>query len=275
MRTVVRAASFVLVLSLSAGALLGCGSSAVQQGPSDTLRAYARALEQGRVDEAYRLLSEEAKRSMSLEAFRRAVRDNPQDVLEIARSIARPASDPVVTATVTVPSGEEILLVYEGGQWRIDAAAVDLYGQATPRQALLGFLRAYERKRYDVILKYVPDAEKEGAPPVDGAPPDAAPPAAASAKPPADPKAPAPPAAATPAAPPRPAGDVARLTPEKLRAAWEGPQKEQMSRIVQAIRAALPNATIEETGDSAAMTYGAGGTVSFVREHGVWKIRDF
>jgi hypothetical protein len=44
---------------------------------------------------------------------------------------------------------------------------------------------------------------------------------------------------------------------------------------VQAIRAALPTSTIEETGDSAAMAYGAGGTVAFVREHGVWKIRDF
>ena len=48
-----------------------------------------------------------------------------------------------------------------------------------------------------------------------------------------------------------------------------------MSRIVQAIKAALPSATIEETGDSASMAYGSGGTVSFVREHGVWKIRDF
>src|SRR5262245_45650602 len=100
--------------------LASCGAgNAVQQGPSDTLRAYAKALEQGRVEDAYRLLSDEAKRSMSLDAFRRAVRESPQDVLEIARAIARPASDPVVTATVTVPNGEELLLVYEGGQWRI------------------------------------------------------------------------------------------------------------------------------------------------------------
>jgi hypothetical protein len=262
--------------------LASCGAgNGVQQGPSDTLRAYARALEQGRVDDAYRLLSDEAKRSMSLEAFRRAVRENPQDVLEIARAIARPASDPVVTATVTVPNGEELLLVYEGGQWRIDAAAVDLYGQATPRQALLGFLRAFERKRYDVVLRYVPDAEKEGLAPSEEPPPtaenptpDAAPtatpastaaPKAAPAPPPAKPKPAAPPASAEPA----------RLTPDKLRAAWEGPQREQMSRIVQAIRTALPTATIEETGDSASMAYGAGGTVSFVREHGVWKIKDF
>lgn len=218
----------------------------MQQGPSDTLRAYSSALEQGRVDEAYRLLSDEAKRSMSLEAFRRAVSENPREVAEIARAIGRPTADPVVSATVTMPSGEELQLVYEGGRWRIDAAAVDLYGQATPRQALVGFLRAFERKRYDMVLRYVPDAEKEGLAGIDGA-------AEGGAK----------------------ADEGSKLTAEKLKAAWEGPQKDQITRIVVAVKAALPTAQIEETGDSAAMSYGAGGTVAFVREHGVWKIKDF
>lgn len=250
-------------LLLSATLLAACSSTTyVQQGPSDTLRAYARALQDGRVEEAYRLLSDEAKRSMSLEAFRRAVKENPEDVREIARAIARPATDPVVTATITVPNGEELLLVYEGGRWRIDAAAVDLYGQATPRQALLGFLRAFERRRYEVILRYVPDAEKEGLGGLEVGPSAevAAAPGAAPA-----PGTPSPPQAA----------ESVRLTPEKLKAAWEGPQREQITRIVQAIKAALPTATIEETGDSASMAYGAGGTVAFLREHGVWKIKDF
>jgi hypothetical protein len=258
-------------LLLSATFLAACSSTSyVQQGPSDALRAYAQALQQGRVDDAYRLLSDEAKRSMSLEAFRRAVKENPDDVLEIARAIARPATDPVVTATVTVPNGEELLLVYEGGKWRIDAAAVDLYGQATPRQALVGFLRAFERRRYDVILRYVPDAEKEG---LGGLPGE---PVADEGGGPARPGAARAPAAGeAPPAPGAPAAESVRLTPEKLKAAWEGPQREQIHRIVQAIRAALPTATIEETGDSASMAYGAGGTVAFLREHGVWKIKDF
>ncbi|EYF04671.1 hypothetical protein [Chondromyces apiculatus] len=248
--------ALVALLLLSA-----CGSGAyVQQGPSDALRAYARALQEGRVDEAYRLLSDEARRSMSLEAFRRAVKENPEDVQEIGRAIARPAADPVVTATVTVPNGEEIELVFEGGKWRLDAAAVDLYGQSTPRQALVGFLRAFERKRYDVILRYVPDAEKEGLGGLGGGAGEGSAPGEG---------------AAGEGAAGSKRADAAQLTPAKLKAAWEGAQKEQMQRIVQAIKAALPTATIEETGDSASMAYGAGGTVAFLREHGVWKIRDF
>ncbi len=248
----------------------GCGGTAlVQQGPSDALRAYARALEDGRVDDAYRLLSDDAKRSLSLDAFRRAVKENPDEVLEIARSVARPSSDPLVTATVSLPNGDELLLVFENGKWRIDAAAIDLYSQSTPRRALAGFLRAFERKRYDVILRYVPDAEKEGLLPGEEpeapAPSAEALPAGASAAPPAP-----------PAGKPGPVAPAStELTAEKLKAAWEGPQKEQINRIVQAIRTALPTATIEETGDSASMPYGAGGTVALIREHGLWKIRDF
>jgi hypothetical protein len=264
-------------------ALAGCPGSLAQQGPSDTLRAYAAALEQGRVEEAYRLLSDEAKRTLSLEAFRRAVKENPQDAAEIARALARPASDPVVTATVTMPSGDELVLVFEGGRWRIDASAVDLYGQATPRQAIVGFLRAFERKRYDVILRYVPDAEREGIGGMgdevaaEGAPSDAPqkPQSAATA----DGGAPDPKLAEgadkrTPSAKPLAPND-GQLTADKLRIAWEGPYKEQINRTVQAIKTALPTAQIEETGDSAAMPYGQGGTVAFLREHGVWKIRDF
>lgn len=219
-----------------AAALAGCGGGSIQQGPSDALRAYARALEEGRAEDAYRMLSDEAKRTMSLEAFRRAVQDHPLEAVEVARALSRPATDPVILATLTVPNGEELVLVFEGDRWRIDAAAVDLYGQQTPRQALLGFLRAYERKRWDVVLRYIPQAEIDGL--SDGA------------------------------------AEEGKLTAEKLKAAWEGEQKEQVERVVQAIKAALPTATIEETGDSAAMAYGAGGTVSFVREGGVWKIKE-
>lgn len=248
------------VALVASASLVGC-TGGFSQGPSDTLRSYARALEAKDVDGAYRLLSDEARRSISLEAFRRMVLENPEDVTEVARALARPAGDPAVRATVAMPNGDELALVFEDGRWRIDAAAIDLYGQGSPRQALVGFLRALERKRYDVILRYVPDAEREGVP--------GAAHTATAAKAPADAK------AIDAAAPREAADDGGALTAEKLSHEWEGPQRAEMQRIAQALKAALPTATIEESGDVASMAYGSGGTVSFLKEHGVWKIRDF
>jgi hypothetical protein len=221
----------------------GCnGSIGGAEGPADTLRAYAAALNEGRADDAYRLLSNEAKRALSLEAFRRMVKENPEDVKDISLALARPGSEPVVTATVSAPGGNTLELLYEDGRWTIDGTGVDRYGQASPRQALLGFLLAYDRKRYDVLMRYAPNAEREGRDelmwggaegPTTGA-----------------------------------------LTEAMLKKSWEGEQKEEVSRKVQAIRSALPTAKIEQTEDRAAMPYGAGGTVLLKREEGLWKIEE-
>ena len=216
--------SLVFVTVLLVG---GCRSAALQQGPSDTLRAYARALDEGRADEAYQLLSSEARRNISPDAFRRMVKENAPEMKDIAHALSRPASDPVVSATVTSPKGETMLLFYEEGRWKLDGAAINLYGQVSPRQSIEAFLRAFDQKRYDVMLRFVPDAHLEG------------------------------------------------LDADKLRAAWEGAQKDEMVRIAAALRAALPTAQFEEVGDRATMAYGSGGTVQLLREHGAWKIEDF
>jgi hypothetical protein len=150
--------SLVLVALLAAS---GCGGAALQQGPSDTLRAYARALDEGRADDAYKLLSSEARHSISIEAFRRMVKENSPEMKDIAHALARPASDPQVTATVVSPKGEKLQLVYEDGRWRLDGS-INLYGQSTPQQSVEAFLRAFERKRYDVMIRFVPDGHMEG-----------------------------------------------------------------------------------------------------------------
>ncbi|HMI88762.1 MAG TPA: hypothetical protein VK550_32005 [Polyangiaceae bacterium] len=149
------------LLPIACLTLLGCHASALQQGPSETLRTYARALDEGRADDAYKLLSSEAKRNISPDAFRRMVKENAVEMKDIAHALSRPASDPVVTATVTSPKGDSLLLLYEEGRWKLDGSSIDLYGQLTPRQAIEAFLRAFERSRYDVMLRFVPDSQLE------------------------------------------------------------------------------------------------------------------
>jgi hypothetical protein len=153
-----------LAIAVAIGACVataGCTGPKAED-PQSILRSYSHALEEGRAEDAYRMLSEEARRGISLEAFRRMVKDNPEEVREIAKALARPTATPVVTATVTSSNGQELQLVLEGGKWRVEATAIDLYAQDTPRHAIQGFVRAVERKRYDVVLKFVPDSHKEG-----------------------------------------------------------------------------------------------------------------
>jgi hypothetical protein len=143
-------------------ALVGCASSHGASGPKETLDAYAQALRQGRVKDAYGLLSDEAQKNIPFEAFQRMVKENPEEVRDIANALTRPSGPPLVTATVTAPNGESLLLVYEGGKWRVDGSAIDLYSQSSPEAAVRAFIRAFENKRYDVLLRFVPDGKKEG-----------------------------------------------------------------------------------------------------------------
>ncbi|MDP9037270.1 MAG: hypothetical protein M3O50_20925 [Myxococcota bacterium] len=206
---------------------IGCGAGQHPGGdPQGALRAYARALEDGRAEDAYRLLSDEARRGISLEAFRRMMKEDGEGMREIGRALERPTAAPVVTATVMSPSGQELHLVLEDGRWRVDVSTIDLYAQDSPRHAIQGFVRAIERKRYDVVMRYVPQAHKEG------------------------------------------------LDANKLKAAWDGPEKDEIEQVVSAVKQALPTATIEETGERATMPYGAA-TMQLVREHGLWKIENF
>ena len=66
-----------------------------------------------------------------------------------------------MTASVTPSGGPTLLLVYEDGEWRVDGTSIDLYSQATPERAVAAFVRAYENQRFDVLLRFVPDAQKK------------------------------------------------------------------------------------------------------------------
>jgi hypothetical protein len=153
------AALFPLLLGLS----LGCGGGAGAD-PDRVLKSYSLALETGRAADAYALLSSESKKTISFEQFQRILKENSEEARELAQSLRRPQVAPArVTATVTGPDGESsILLIYEQGAWRVDASAIDLYSQRTPEAAVRAFLRAYENRRFDVLLKFVPEDQREG-----------------------------------------------------------------------------------------------------------------
>ena len=143
---------------------VGC-SAGLAQTPKTTVRAYAQAVTEGRAADAYGMLSKAAQSTISLESFTKLVKENRAEALELGKFLARePSGDPHVTSTVTLEDGDVVNMVLEDGKWRVDGATLDFYGQATPKQAVRGFIRAFLRtpRRYDVLLKYVPEQHKEG-----------------------------------------------------------------------------------------------------------------
>jgi hypothetical protein len=140
----------------------GCASGPKARTPEETLREYAQALREGDAERAYSLLSAEARRTMPFESFERMLKENPNDVREVAEALSRPSDALEVTAVISSPEGETLHLVYEDGAWKADVSAVDLYGQSTPLAALSAFVRAFEAKRYDVLMRFVPLEKRDG-----------------------------------------------------------------------------------------------------------------
>jgi len=151
-----------LVAGLSALLVASACATSRPATPEDALSAYARALRNGQAREAYDLLSIEAKKDIPYASFQRILRENPDEAVALGRALSQPAAAPRVTAVVKAPNGEALLLVLEDGAWRVDGSAIDLYGQGTPEVALRSFVRAFKNRRYDVLLRFVPEAEREG-----------------------------------------------------------------------------------------------------------------
>lgn len=141
--------------------LILAGCSAPAPGPRDALREYVDAASRGDCAVAYGQMSSAYRAETSREELCQAMRDNPAELRETMTTLRRVEGSPEVTARVRYGLGDELDFVLEGGRWRIDSPVFDFYSQESPRAALRSFVRAIERRRYDVILRFVPAAYRE------------------------------------------------------------------------------------------------------------------
>src|SRR5690606_9771044 len=129
------------------------------------------------------------------------------------------------TAEFDYGFGDRMSLVREGGTWLITGNPVEFYSQATPREALRSFVRAYRLKGWDMMLRVVPAVSRE------------------------------------------------RMDVDKLRRQFEGASREDIDVMMKMLEANIDE-PITDKGDEARMPYGDRYEVKFVREGGLWKIRD-
>ena len=207
---------------LSLVVLAACGGG---KGPSETLDNYGKALKSRDFGAAYELMSSSFRGKVSRDDYIRMMRENPREVDETADRLRGKKGSLEVSAEFEYGLGDRMLLVQEDGDWRIAANPLGFYDQSTPRNALRGFIRAYQLGRWDIMLRFVPNLYRE------------------------------------------------KMDPEKMKAQFTGPSREQMEDLMARLEANVDEPIIER-GNDARMSYGDRYTVTFVREDGAWKLKD-
>lgn len=143
------------LLGLGCMALVACGGKT--KGPSTVLDQYSLALQTKKYEAAYELMSEQFRSRHSKAEFVRMMRENAREVGATASRLKAAHKTYKITAEFRYGLGDTMRLVRQNGQWRIATNPVHFYSHATPREALRSFLRAYKLKRWDVMLRFVPN----------------------------------------------------------------------------------------------------------------------
>lgn len=147
-----------LLLSFAALAAAACGRGT---GPHQTLDRYSAALSRRDFAAAYDQMSASFRGKVSRDEYVRMMRDNGREVNETAERLRGKKGTMEVSAELSYGLGDTLRLVQEDGQWKVATNPLAFYDQSTPKAALRSFIRAYRLERWDVMLRFVPNAYRE------------------------------------------------------------------------------------------------------------------
>ena len=141
-------------------AVLGCAHAPPE--PGEALAAFGAAMARGDLRGAYAMTSAELQQRLPFEAFAAGFQGPGAEPAALGQRLAREAERVPPRLEVELAAGERVPLVFERGAWRVDGPVYTAWGQQTPRAAVRTFVRAVDARRYDVLLRLVPDRERGG-----------------------------------------------------------------------------------------------------------------
>jgi hypothetical protein len=149
-----------LVLCGLAGVPPGCAHRA--EGPAAAVAAFGTAVARGDFQTAYGLTSAEFRRRMPFEAFAAGFKAGGGEPDALGKRMVAEAPRIAPRVEIVLSLGERVPVLLEEGHWRIDGPVYEAWGQGTPRAALRTLVRALDERRYDVVLRLVPNRYRAG-----------------------------------------------------------------------------------------------------------------
>jgi hypothetical protein len=150
----------LLLSGVVAGVPLGCAHR--PEGPAVTVAAFGTAVARGDLRTAYGLTSTEFRRRMPFEAFAAGFKAGGDEPVALGKRMVAEAPRIAPRVEIELSLGERVPLLLEDGAWRVDGPIYEAWGQGTPRAALRTFVRALDERRYDVVLRLVPNRYRAG-----------------------------------------------------------------------------------------------------------------
>jgi hypothetical protein len=130
----------------------------------DALTLYCQAVERGDAEAVYGLLDDSMKMGMDVEGFKAWFARNREGFQEQARDLAAHAreEDVRVEAAVPVVLGQEALLLWEDGEWRMLREVPARGAQRGPRETIESLRRALRDQDMEELLRLM-SAERRAA----------------------------------------------------------------------------------------------------------------
>ena len=145
----------------SAFLTVACATGSTSQ-PLAAIDEYADALHGNDYGRAYNLMSERYRREHSREDFIRMMKESPEEARVTASKLKVGRRRVEVEARFRYNDlGDELMLVLERGEWKISNDPVNFYPQDTPQNALRSFIRAHDNKRWEIVMRLIPNRWRE------------------------------------------------------------------------------------------------------------------
>jgi len=156
------ALSALAVLATVCGAALGAGCSVSSMpDPKEAAQAYADAASRGDTDAIYGMMAARSRAVLTRDELAIKVRDQRQELKELAAAIASPATQVKAEAEVPYGDGEHAALVVEDGEYRVAGADALPAAARTPTQALETLRVVLARRSYAGLLRVLSKSTRE------------------------------------------------------------------------------------------------------------------
>ena len=113
-------------------------------------------------DAAYALLGTGLRARCDRACFRRLWRENRVELQELGTQLSQSSARAVARAQLELDGGERVVLVLEGGQWRLEGGIMDAQALSTPLDTVLELRRALQRQSLPSLLRVL-SAERRAA----------------------------------------------------------------------------------------------------------------